>query len=343
MATINTRTIGSGGTYADINTWRIAVLAIHTDFVSADVIEKGEVVSNLSTSSEQNISGATTDSTRYWHLTGNITNVVMKAGNLRKLDFNAQRVSGISNSDSYTEISWLEVTNWQAESGIHASQIANVHHCIAHETASSGTTYWDTPVGIEISKFGTELSCNNNLVYNISNKHTASSSENYQGYGMDMYNNINCYNNTVFNCSTLCIRDSYSGIKLFNNIAMLDTSWTYYSNAGGTAGCFEGLSTSGGYNMDSDGTLPGGFNNQLSKTIGNQFIDYTTDDFNLKSGADALSNGLVDANTPTQDFEGHSRAAIGQPCDIGADELPIGGPLVGRTPISSLVGGKLTG
>lgn len=325
MATTNIRTIGSGGTYADINAWRVAVLAIHTNFVTADVVEEGSVISNLSLSSAQVISGATTDATRYWRLTGNITNVYMKAGNLRKLGYGGNRCDGIDNQDAYTEICWLEITNWQANIGIRSRgsyNAVNIHHNIVHETATSAGTYWDYPKGIALERWTNDMKCKNNLIYNISNKHTAGSGYRYHGYGIDSWGSTEIYNNTVFNCSEYCIYDNFTDIKLKNNIGMNDTAWTYYSNASGTAVCFLGVSTAGGYNMDSDSSLPVGYSNQRGKNFTTQFIDYTTKDFNLKSGSDAIGNGIgpgSDASVPTSDFDGQTRS--GATCDIGADIL----------------------
>src|SRR3990167_4210213 len=90
MATTVTRYISAGSTaggdgtttalsgdnraYASIGEWVTARVAVNANFVTADVIEKGVCLPDAPFLERPDITGATTDATRYWWLTASVRN-----------------------------------------------------------------------------------------------------------------------------------------------------------------------------------------------------------------------------------------------------------------------------
>lgn len=104
---------GANAAYASIAAWVAARLAVNTNFVTADVIEKGVCLPDAVFTGTVSVTGATTDNTRYWWLTASVrNNGIPGSGVVIDNNFTALAASGaIATFDPYTRFDSIEIKN----------------------------------------------------------------------------------------------------------------------------------------------------------------------------------------------------------------------------------------
>lgn len=237
-------------------------------------------------------------------------------------------------------LSWLEVdcngfgTGTYKPVNIFNPATATVKNCIIHDTSSSGERW-----GIEVNTITTLVVITNNIIYDIT-KSTGSGGAHAYGVFLNISSwtskTAHICNNTIHNttnlgsgsgnCEGIHIDVDDTAITIKNNI-VTDTN----GNNSATKVDFDAtISTAAtGTNLSSDTSAPGS-GSLVSKTAANQFVSTTggSEDFHLKTGADAIDAGTDLVTTPSGveiDIDGRDRNAEADTWDIGADELVAAG------------------
>jgi len=314
MATEVIRSIkASGGDYATIALWTAAIPA---NLVTADEQWTGELY-NETYAETVSISGHTVDATRFIKLSvasGQRHNGKQGTGAVINPSAGSTG-TGISISDQYTVIEWLELTDWGSSGWMSSGIVINADNCtirfnIVHDevadNSGSGISYGG----------GSNCKIYRNIVYETGTPTMRNGI--HDGNGWFSGNIVN--NNTVHNFSENCIHKDVADVNTTyqNNCA---------TNPGSGFSCFaigSGASTASN-NLSSDATAPG-TSAQINKSASNQFISISgTYDLRLKAGADCIDNG---ANLGSPYDTGIQGNAVTGTWDIGADELiPEGQPI----------------
>tara|TARA_A100001201_G_scaffold121770_1_gene105459 strand:+ start:57 stop:1088 length:1032 start_codon:yes stop_codon:yes gene_type:complete len=154
----------------------------------------------------------------------------------------------------------------------------------------------------------------NNIIYDISD----ASTNNYGLFCTSASGKSEVYNNTIHGTGTgtgdFGIWIANGNVIAKNNISM----------ASGGKDIEEGGGPTEEYNMTSDATATG-TGAQASKTTADQFVSVTagSEDLHIKSGSDAIDNGVDLGTTGNSniDINGRDRDAQGDTWDIGAHEF----------------------
>lgn len=309
MATVVTRTIGTGGDYTTLQSWEDASPA---NLVTADEIWRGTVF-NQELTQTLTISGQTTDATRYVELTtaagASFMDHVDKATN--PLRYNASVGAAITGSAPYG----TRVSVTTAHTRISKLQFG---------TLSPGPT---TAVNFNAASTIVE-----NVIIESSGGCTVGGSSgiarnvfllriNSGGASIGIGNN-----GSLLNCTA--VRPSNHGnatwgiINNYTSITVKNTAIFGVTN-------FASVSFTGNNNA-SNGTIGWGTSNQASLTYADQFVTPSdsggTQDFRLKTGANLIDTGAdLTSDGVTTDIIGTTRSGT---YDIGAWEVASSGGAV---------------
>ena len=154
----------------------------------------------------------------------------------------------------------------------------------------------------------------NNIIYDISDASTA----NFGLFCTNGSGKSEVYNNTIHGTGT---NTGDFGLYILNGNIVAKNN---ISMASGGKDIEESGSPTEEYNMTSDATASG-TGAQASKTTADQFVSVTggSEDLHIKSGSDAIDNGVDLGTTGNSniDINGRDRDAQGDTWDIGAHEL----------------------
>jgi hypothetical protein len=230
-----------------------------------------------------------------------------------------------------TTIEWLEVTCDSASnnphSGInigHSTGTTVVQNNIVHDVKANN--WYSGASGLNAS-YLSQCQFHNNVVYNIANENSGSSSSGgATGIGSS-YNSTttSIQNNTVHNTTTVVTGGTATGLraadaaihKVQNNIVTSSDDQDFSPATFSTA--------TAEYNLSSDATASG-TGSLTNKTSANQFVSTVggSEDLHLKAGSDAIGAATDLAATPDgvqYDINGSNRNAVGATVwDIGAHQ-----------------------
>jgi hypothetical protein len=289
-------TVGPGKDYSTLSAWEAVRPATYTEDVEAECYSMSDTTIVTGAGSTPGIyrtkiySVASEDPKGVWSTSAYRLEVTATANSQRALDW--QEVN--------CDITKLQVkiisAAYSNNVAIRTSAADNhVSKCIVVGVLSG--TASGTPQGIQMAGGGSVKGC---AVYDFTFGAVACRGITGANATADIYNNvvINCYNGIYRASGT---------IKAVNNIVQdANTDYTGTFAAGSD------------YNIDEDGTAPGG--NSVTATL--TFNNKAGDDFHLASGdTDAIGAGIgpsSDASVPTLDVDGDTRS--GTTCDIGFDE-----------------------
>ena len=312
MPTTVTKTIGTGGDYTTLQSWEDASPA---NLVTADQIWRGECFNQEFFSSSAallNVSGSTTDATRYKELTtyagaSFVDNASVQTNALR---YNASNGAGIRNSyawggpvsvnESYFRISKLQIAAGNAV-GFNGTVTTGlvIDKCIFENSSTSNEplkTYGVCTVKNSLMVQRSTSTCaalsNGTNVYNCTLVRTGSSTGNiFTGsYGTS----------TLQNCAF------FGGAT---TLASGSTSKTYVTCYTDTASPPSGCTT-----VAYDTSTGSGFQNKTDSTR----------DFRIKAGSALLDVGTTDTTNAAYDIVGTARPQ-GSAYDVGAWELVVAG------------------
>src|SRR3989304_1272811 len=337
MATTVTRYISAGSTaggdgtttalsgdnraYASIGEWVTARVAVNANFVTADVMKRGVCLPDAPVLERPDITGATTDATRYWWLTASVRNngtagagVVIDNENTAL----AANAAILTLTNNHTRVYSLEIKNLKTATDSFGSMIrmagsnCTIEGCLLHDCTTGDT---QRPLVIRSSNSSTTAAhlIRNNIIYNFKTLRTC--------YGIYFADAGNCLvqNNTVVNLTG-------NGISvMFGISAGSRTTNTSQNNlvlgitGGSTNACFGGTWGTE-TNDESSDTTAAGAGSINSATAADEIVNATSGSENchLKSGAQAINAGAT--LTLATDISNNVRPQ-GASWDIGADEL----------------------
>lgn len=308
MATIVTKTIGTTGRdYSTIAAWMAACPA---NLVTADQVWKG-VAYNDSTFNEQvDITGITTDATRYVWLTvadgqdhqGTLTGGVVinrggADGTVVNINCNYTVFEGFRITNSFFN-STNTIINGNSRTGLRIRRI------VIHSCAISNVTQSQTYIAIDVTSCASTI-VSNCLVANLTGKTYGSN-----WIGIRVQSTTSTY---VYNCTVYKV---FLGITVYLCSAvacLVSTPETdYIGNAGA---CYYSSSAgSSAYNVSTDATAIG-TNPKINQSDASLLTNSAGGDFTLKAGSPASHYG-PDAVTNTGSTEIRNRA--GRYNDVGA-------------------------
>lgn len=331
MATTVVETIGSGGDFADISSW---VAALPSDLVSADEVRIGELIdaADYSESSTIDISGITTDATRYVELraasgvrhngTGDASGAryaYTGGGHAFTVGIDHFRTRWIDYSYPSGGGSSDEMFRW---SGVGEFR---VEHCLGHDIDGASDQDFLYPSAGSGTR---EIRVSNCLFWNLSRAALHNQSE--QDITWYVYN-VACWNCRLNTSNTGAIGFSSSpntnSVMVCKNVyAHTDGDDAFFDDDAN--GDFTGSTNNASYDASAPGT------NALTNQDPSTDVDFVslsgTIDLHIQSGS-SLEDGGVDlsgdADYPiSTDIDGETRSGT---WDIGADELVSGsGPTV---------------
>ena len=312
MTTTTVKTIGTGGDYTTLQAWEDASPA---NLVTSDVVWQGQCFNQEFFSSSGallNVSGSTTDSTRYKELTtyagaSFVDNASVQTNALR---YNASNGAGIRNSyawggpvsvnESYFRISKLQISATTAV-GFNGTGTTGlvIDKCIVE---NSGTTN-------EALKTYGACTVKNTLVVGRST-----------GVIAQLNNGTNAYNCTFVRTgsSTSNIFTGYYSTTTLKNCAFFGGATTLASGSSTRTytTCYTDTASppSGCTTVAYDTSTGSGFQN----------ITDATRDFRIKTGSALLDVGTTDTTNAAYDIVGTARPQ-GAAYDVGAWELVVAG------------------
>lgn len=309
MVTTTTSSIGATGRdFTDPQSWETSRGG---DLVTGDRLEIGEMFNDATFTGITLFAGNTTDATRFMRLT-----VAAGERHPGKGDGSGVLIDPTSDghaielSTPFTEIIGLEIKDWTGNhnEGIFLNSTGLlVLDCIVHDGADSnagGITSENRPMSAAVR---------NSIVYDTGRHGIGAHDDTGSGVGT-----IDIEHCAVRNCGLstsgfgLGARSQASNatVRVTDSISMDQVNGSDYLNEDAASN----------FNLDSDNTAVGA-NSIHNKTASDQFVNITqgSEDYHLKSGADALDVGTTLAQVPT-DIDGDARPQ-GSAVDMGADEL----------------------
>jgi len=323
MPSTVTETIGSGGDYATISGW---LSGTSNDLVTADEVRVGKIVDNaaFNEASTITVSGATTDSTRYRHLT--VDSSVRHdgtAGTGAEYSYTGGGHAFQLDEDHF-EISWLDLS--YASGGNNSDEIfrvngdgVKIHHNLIHDVPH------DNGGGIHPDLDGITVSVWNCIFYDI-NREAAG----IQGQKNVLLEIINC---TAYNCS-IESDDPWNNVfgfgqQTFDHSGSQIRAQNTYGHSPNSDDNVFGVGTTanpGSYTADSDynATYDGsaiGSNSLTNVTPSGEFQNLTdgSEDLHLQASSQLIDAGTDLGTDYNTDIDGQTRPS-GSPWDIGADQ-----------------------
>lgn len=316
MATIVESTIGATGDYTTIANW---VSGQQGNFVGNAEIHKGILIdSSLIISSQNSITGATTDEDHYWWLT-----VDENERHTGKGGTGNSLVSGMSVNQSMIFVEddfvcdWIEfnmnsTTTFAIRAWGTGKDYCKVSNCIFYDGDGSDSSGY-----VLHFRYYNKVYFWNNLIYDFQ--------PNFSGtfYITSFDNNVNelrIYNNTISDIDSsngvfgvLVDLVGFTTVECRNCIIVGIT-------AGGAIKCFN-VPFSGNHsnNISGDSTVPG-IDSFTGITGASLFKDHSNDDYSLKLSSVAYNAGYDLSSYFTNDLAGNSRP-FGEHWDIGSLEF----------------------
>ena len=315
MATIVSKTIGSGGDYSTLQAWEDACPA---NLVTADQIWQGKVKNQVfsSTGNLLTISGTTADATRYVELTTDTGASFLDHANVRTnaLRYNESNgacikvtgawASAVAIDQNYTRISKLQFSGTSTGGGAKASfSLGNgggATHCDINQcifevySPSSGTSGAGS-----LSIYGNGNRVRNSLIVQKTSTNTAIIAQLSAG--------ASAHNCTFVSLGTTLTNGIYGnyGTGTLSNCYIGGVSAPKYGSAGLTVTACHTNATASGYTTTAFST----------STFEN--ITDGTHDLRLKSGSALIGVGTTDSTYAASDISGLARSGT---YDVGAWE-----------------------
>jgi len=328
--TINTNTIGSAAsrTYTTIVAWESARQGTLT---TDDRREIGVMYNDSTfsiTATDQAITGSTTDSTRYMHLTvapGERHNGTTQKGVLIQHDSSTNIGNCMSIQDGYTIVEWIKIDGCKSSLGatnsirvVGAASVATTNVLIQNVIISNFDEATDTQRAIRIgtSTLNDSVTVRNSLIYDGDQYGIMGESSNAGDTA------------TIENVTTDGMSNS-GGDGISDQLSIFSVKNTISMNNAGDDFVVDTVGSTMNNNLCEDNASDCGINAtnvtctacQTNKTRANQFVSVTagSEDFHLKSGADAIDTGTNLVANFANDIDDNVRTG---PWDIGADEYP---------------------
>lgn len=298
MPTTVTSTIrSSGGTYTSLSAW-FAVK--QGNIVTADQVQVAECYDDWATGLDDavTITGATTDSTRYYKITvasGNRHTGIPQTGFFIK---RAHTGSGIIRLDqNYTEVEWLDVEqtstgdDYKAFITVAGKTGIKITNCLAKSVANAAGASFYIPDA-------TAICC---LAYESTRT----------GFGLNA-------GSSTYNCTSAECRFGFSAdstAPIIKNCVSYNSSYSNYFNVTGT-NC--------DYNATSTGSDDAPGANSVISVASGDFVNAASNDFHLASGSALIGAGTNLYSTFTTDIDGDTWPSSGA-WDIGFDYRVAGG------------------
>lgn len=306
--TTNVSSIGTvSRDYSTMAAWEAAKDG--QDFVTLDIIEKGEMYDDSDFSEQVLIRGATTDATRYWWLTVASGERHVGTENTGTINtYSVGRSFRFDDADIYVD--WLEIMNTSGSDILKAVYTGTYRWFIRH------LFVWDAAsivFNINTGASGSTFRVENTISFNWTSDNL-------------MANNANT-TFTVYHCTFYSVTTGQSVQNSAGTVTVKNTV-----GMGSSVNDFVGSFTSSDYNCSSDGSAPGG-NSLLSKTASTQFISLTggSEDLHIAaSGADIedAATNLTSSLSDGTDIDDEAWPASGN-VNMGADhvEAAAGAPV----------------
>jgi hypothetical protein len=309
-------TIGAAGDYTTIDNW---VAGEAGNFVLDGELQKGIMIDNAAynTSDGESITGATTDINHYWWLTSSesVRHDGTAGSGPRLVYTGSEDDDAILTVEDDAVIEWIEINGGNNGSygfyGNASLALLEVKSCIIHNiVATTGQLCY----GIFVQFFDT-IRLFNNLIYDVV-------THDQGGYGIrisgGVVNELSIYNNTVKvedddgdNPFVISVLSGVSPTihEIRNNIAVSEEA---------NPTCFSGALGNASDNISSDDTAPG-IGSFTNVVLGDLFVNYSSDDYEIKPTSAAYNSGYDLSSYFTIDIAGRTRP-IGAVFDIGCYE-----------------------
>lgn len=324
MATTITKTIGVGGDYTTIADW---IAAIPANLVTVDEVWRGELLNQAFSVAGQvfNITGKTTDSTRYIELTTAAGCSVFDDVNVRSnpLRYNPDFGARIIRTTTY---------GYTGQASAPYTKISGAQIINASSGANAGAALYATGAGIDIDRCVLE-----------SSSILASDGTMYLAYGK-VRNSLIVQRDTL---AASIISRLYQGASAYN-CAFVATSGVLTNGVQCDYGSpvLKNVYIGGATNPTSGGVTPTktncfasvaatGFT--LAPLSTATFVDVAdaTRDFRLASGSALIDAGVADATNSPTDITGTAHDAT---TDVGPWEYVAAGPVDGSAPAATGTG-----
>lgn len=326
MATIVSASIKKDGTgdYTSINAWESATRG---DLVSADEVRIGIIADTASYNENINISGSTTDATRYRHL------MVSQSFRHNGLEVSGPYVQPTASghvfqiNEDYFEASWLRITGWTGSS-------AEAFRVNGDETKIHNIVFHDSPGafqdGVYAGTNGITIHVHNCLFYNLGR----------QAVHIQGIQNCTIY---VDNCTGWKLCQDTAGSDTYCAFGFQERLAQNLNNSGSTMrirnvvagnlgeGCpafrdgttnvdtaSDGWTADSDYNASDDTTSPGANSIDNISDWEVEFISISGSlDFHLEGSSQLVNAGTASSTDYETDIDGDTRSTQ---WDIGSDE-----------------------
>ena len=226
-------------------------------------------------------------------------------------------------ADNYTEISWLVFTsstnngtNYEAFiKPIAGANNSVVKNNVFYDINNISTGTFGAAIGSSTQSY-TNFFVYDNIIYNTELTGVS------WGFGNQ---GVLVYNNTIYNAGStgFAIGHTNSTVTAKNNLICASVTADYGAN-------IDTRVTNASCDATGDGSL-------INFTASNQFTNTSSgsEDFHLKSGANAIDVGTDLTTSANIDIDGRDRDATGDVWDLGADEFVASAAVASKTTINS--------
>ncbi len=224
---------------------------------------------------------------------------------------------GIQTLEDYTQIEWVEITDWSTEvtgsyDGINLqADNALVQYVLIHDDGHGTQTNSDCN-GITVELNNITSTVRNSIIYHIARS------------GVTIHNitgaTLNIYNTTVYSCTEADTASGYGCVGRYGGSGTINAKNVIaVAPQNGQQAFFGGTWGDCSNNLSSDSSAPGA-NSLINKAATDQFVSIVPglEDLHLKAGADAIDTGTDLSGDFTDDIDGDTRLGS---WDIGADEI----------------------